>query len=196
MESIFLNGKEFKQLSINSNYFIDQDGNVYSQFSKKVINHSYRKRGNKRYPYVCISFDGKQRKYAIHRLVYSTWVSPLKDNEQVNHLDDNELNCNYKNLYVGTQKENIRDCIKNNHRVGNQYYLTLLDMKINKIVSFCPARNFIEYSGHSNKSGSVNKFFSKNWFKKRYKIIEFKLIKNLDELKGVTTKTDECKFVG
>ena len=69
-------------------------------------------------------------------------------------------------------------------------------MKINKIVSFCPARNFIEYSGHSNKSGSVNKFFSKNWFKKRYKIIEFKLIKNLDELKGVTTKTDECKFVG
>ena len=195
MESLFLGRKEFKQIYLNPNYFIDQDGNVYSQFAKKIIKHSYRKRGNKTYPYICIYFNGKQRKYAIHRLVYHTWVQPLREGEQVNHKDDNELNCNYKNLYVGTQKDNIQDCMFNNHRVGHVYYLTLFDRELGKVISFCPAKDFIAYSGHPNKSGSLNKFFSKNWFKKRYEIIEFKRIGNIDELKGVTTKADECKPV-
>ena len=81
-------------------------------------------------------------------------------------------------------------------RVGNVFYLTLFDKLLNKVISFCPARNFIAYSGHTNKSGSLNKFFSKHWFKKRYEILEFKRIKNLDELKGVTTNGDECNHVG
>ena len=69
------------------------------------------------------------------------------------------------------------------------------DKEKNKLLTFCPAKNFIKYSGHSNKSGNLNKFFSKNWFKKRYNIVEFKRIKNKEELKSVTTMSDECNSV-
>lgn len=196
MKSIYLDKKEFKELDFNPNYFISAEGEIFSQFSKKILKHSYRGVKNKQYPYVCIWYQGKQRKFAVHRLVYHTWVHPLTKGLQVNHKDDNILNCHYTNLYVGTQKENIQDCANNNHRVGNTHYLTLFDKAIDKTISFCPAGDFIKYSGHSNKSGSLNKFFSKHWFKKRYEILDFKRISNLDELKGVTTNTDECKYVG
>ena len=75
------------------------------------------------------------------------------------------------------------------------FYLTIYDKEKDIIKTFCPANNFIEYCGHSNKSGSLNKFFSKNWFKKRYKIIEFKRINNMNEYKSVTTMDDECNPV-
>ena len=131
----------------------------------------------------------------VHRMVYETWKRLLKDGEQVNHKDDNQLNNNINNLYVGTQKENIHDCIRNGNRVGHVFYLTLFDKKENSIITFCPANKFIEYSGHTNKSGSLNKFFSKNWFKKRYEILDYKLIKNIEEFEGVTTMGDECSPV-
>ena len=196
MTSIYLENKEFKELDINPNYFISADGAVFSQFAKKLLKPFYRGVQGKLYPYVCIYYQGKQRKFAVHRLVYHTWVHPLSKGQQVNHKDDNVNNCHYTNLYVGTQKDNIGDCVANEHRVGNVFYLTLFDKLLNKVISFCPARNFITYSGHTNKSGSLNKFFSKHWFKKRYEILEFKRIKNLDELKGVTTNGDECNHVG
>lgn len=199
MKSIFINGKEFKQIKVNDNYYISAYGDAFSQHSKTVIKHSMRPVGNKLYPYVNIKVNGKAKKMAIHKLVFETWVRALKEGEQVNHKDDNSLNNHYSNLYAGTQKENIQDCFNNSHRVGNVFYLTLLDKEINQIISFCPASEFIEYSGHSNKSKSLNKFFSKNWFKKRYEIIEFRRLKNIDEyneLKGVTTIGDECSQVG
>ena len=194
MESIIFNGKEFKQYRYNPNYFVSCDGEVFSNFSKKIIKNSVRGK-EKQYYSVDITIDHSQKHIPVHKIVYDTWVKKLEPNEQVNHRDDNSLNNNANNLYVGTQKENIQDCINNNHRVGNVFYLTVFDKKVGKVLTFAPSKNFIEYSGHSNKSGSLNKFFSKQWFKQRYEIIEYKRVKNLDELKGVTTMADECKPV-
>ena len=194
MESIIFNGKEFKQYRYNPNYFVSCDGEVFSNFSKKIIKNGVRGK-EKQYYSVDITIDHSQKHIPVHKIVYDTWVRKLEPNEQVNHRDDNSFNNNASNLYVGTQKENIQDCINNNHRVGNVFYLTVFDKKIGKVLTFVPAEKFIEYSGHSNKSGSLNKFFSKQWFKQRYEIIEYKRVKNLDELKGVTTMADECKPV-
>lgn len=194
MESIIFNGKEFKQYRYNPNYFVSCDGEVFSNFSKKIIKNGVRGK-EKQYYSVDITIDHSQKHIPVHKIVYDTWVRKLEPNEQVNHRDDNSFNNNASNLYVGTQKENIQDCINNNHRVGNVFYLTVFDKEIGKVLTFVPAGNFIEYSGHSNKSGSLNKFFSKQWFKQRYEIIEYKRVKNLDELKGVTTMADECKPV-
>ena len=66
---------------------------------------------------------------------------------------------------------------------------------INNTISFCPAKNFIKYSGHSCANGSLKRMFSRNWFKIRYEILEYKKINNLEELKGVTTMGDECSPV-
>lgn len=195
MDSIIFNRKEFRQYPRNKNYYVSKDGEVYSAFSKKTIKLLKRGNGNKIYHAVDVFISGKQRHMMVHRMVYETWKRLLKDGEQVNHKDDNQLNNNINNLYVGTQKENIRDCIKNGNRVGHVYYLTIFDKKENKVITFCPASKFIEYSGHTNKSGNLNKFFSKNWFKKRYEILDYKLIKNIEEFEGVTTMGDECSPV-
>ena len=190
--SIIINGKQFKQTTISDKYYVSNDGEVYSDWSQKIIKGNIFIKDNKQYRRV----DIKKKHYAVHRLVFETWVRPLHAGEQVNHKDDNSLNNHVDNLYAGTQKDNIKDCIKNMHRVGNVFYLTVYDKKTNTTLTFCPANKFIEYCGHSNKSGNLNKFFNKHWFKKRYDIIEFKHIGNLENYKSVTTNSDECRNVG
>ena len=195
MESIIFEGKEFKQYPRNATYYVSNVGDVYSSFSRKIIKPLIRCANNKKYYYVDVWLNGKQRHIPIHKMVYETWCRLLENGEQVNHKNDDQFDNNVCNLYAGTQKENIEDCVKNGYRVGNVFYLTVFDKEINKTLTFCPANKFIEYSGHPNKSGSLNKFFSKQWFKKRYEILEFKRIKNIDEFEGVTTMADECKPV-
>lgn len=195
MREIIIGKKVFREISLNNNYYIDCDGNVYSKFAKRVIKHLYRKIGGKLYAHVDIYIDGKQKHIPIHKLVYVTWVGEIHPNLQINHKDDNSLNNNYLNLYVGTQKDNIKDCINNNHRVGNVFYLTLHDKKLDSVVTFCPASDFIDYCGHPCNNGCIKRFFKRNWFKKRYEILEYKHIDNLSHFKSVTTMADECKPV-
>lgn len=192
---LIINEKEFKQIPINKNYYISRYGDVYSQYCQRVIKGDISTTRGKLYKRVNIKINGKAKHFLVHRLVYMTWVGTIEENEQINHKDDDSLNNNYLNLYKGTQKENIQDCINNENRVGNVFYLTIYDKKINKTLTFCPASNFIEYCGHSNKSGCLNRFFNKQWFKKRYEVIEFKKINNLQEYRSATTKGDECSPV-
>ena len=192
---IIIDGKVFRLIRFNTNYYVDRYGDIYSLYSKKIIKQLYRSYQNKQYAYVDISINGKQKHMPIHKLVADTWIRNLNDGEQINHIDDNQLNNAVDNLYIGTQKENIIDCVNNNHRVCNVFYLTIFDKKINKILTFCPSSQFIKYSQHSCKNGNINRMFKKNWFKKRFEIIEFKRINNLNELKGVTTMGDECSPV-
>lgn len=192
--SIIVNGKELRKF--NDTYYVSAYGEVYSTYCRRFIKPLLRGRGAKRYFYVDIFFDGKQHHVPIHRIVYTSWIGEIPAGGQINHIDDNSENNYYKNLYCGNQKQNIHDCFINNHRCGNVWYLTVFDKEKNKIVSFCPASKFIEYSGHPCKNRNVNRCFSRNWFKKRYSIIEYKLLKNNRELKSVTTMGDECSPVG
>lgn len=196
MKSIIIEGKEFKQVAINKTYFISSDGLVYSSFSKRLLKLMKRSYDNKKYYYVDIFVGGKQKHITIHRLVYETWVGSISPNMQVNHKNDNSLDNRVENLYIGTQSDNIRDCIYNGHRVGSTKLFIVYDRHVDKTLTFCPANDFISYCGHTSKNGSIKRFFTKNWFKKRYIIIEFRSIVDLNELKSVTTIADECRQVG
>lgn len=178
--------------SYDKNYFISEFGDVYSRYSKKFIKHQIDKDGYHR-----VDIHGKHIK--VHKLVYLTWVGTITEGSVIRHLDDNKNNNHYSNLVLGSCQDNVHDCVANQHRVGNIYYLTIEDTQTNKIITFCPANEFFDYCGHSSSSGSVNRVFNKNWFRSRYNIISYKRIKNLEQfllLKGVTTKPDECKVVG
>lgn len=187
MSEIIIDKKILK--SFDDTYYIGEYGEVYSTYSKKFLKQSIDLDG-----YLRVDIHGKHKK--VHKLVYETWIGKLDDNEQVNHKDDNKLNNHYTNLYAGNQKQNIEDCKNNGHRIGNMFYITLFDKEVNNVITFAPASDFIKYSGHPCANGSIKRFFSKNWFKKRYTIIEYKRINNLDELKSVTTMGDECNPVG
>lgn len=163
-------------------YFVSDKGDVYSQYSKKFLKWGIDKDG---YPRVDI--HGKHIK--IHKLVYLTWVSRELNGLQINHKDDNKMNPSVDNLYLGTQYDNIQDCICNKHRIGNRKYLTVIDKQENKLLTFSPITDFIEYCGHPSRNGSVKRMFSKNWFKKRYIIIDY------NNVGSVTTIPDECTGV-
>lgn len=178
---IIINNTIFKPY--DEMYYISAHGEVYSTYSNKILKWNIDKDG---YPRVDI--HGKHIK--IHKLVYLTWVSRDLKGLQINHIDDNKMNPFYQNLYLGTQKDNIADCIENGHRVGNIQYITIYDKQEKVILTFSPLYKFIEYCGHPCANGSIKRMFSKNWFKKRYEIIEYNNHKN------VTTNPDECKDVG
>ena len=180
------NKQDFKPISFNTNYSIDKYGNIYSNYTKGFLKWSYDKDG---YPRVDIYKEGKQRHFKVHRLVWLAWQGDIPSGYQINHKDDNKSNPCLMNLYLGTQKENISDCVLNNHRVGHVWSLCLYDREIKKVITFCPAYKFIDYSGHSNKGRGVKKLFCKNWFKSRYDIIYYK------QIESVTTMGDECSPV-
>lgn len=186
MNKMFLNNEEYRKYI--DGYYISKYGDVYSIHSKKILKQSVDCDG---YPIVDIHKKHKR----VHRLVYLTWIGEIPKGKQINHKDDNKKNNYYKNLYAGTQKENMKDRSDNKHNSGNLFYLVLFDHDINSIITFCPATEFINYSGHPSKNGSIKRMFNKNWFKKRYNILEFKRVKNRHEIESVTTMWDECTTV-
>lgn len=195
MDVIIINDKEFKQIRVNKNYWISSDGELYSEHANKIINTSINSNLGKLYKRVDIRVDGKPHHMMIHRLVYDTWVSQITRNDQINHINDDSLDNRVENLYKGSQKSNIADCVRNGHRVGHIKYLTVFDKKVKKTLTFCPSSDFIEYSKHSCQNGSIKRMFNKNWFKKRYIVIDFKNVNDKRHLKSVTTMADECKPV-
>lgn len=181
----------------NTCYYVNLNGDIFSTYCNRIIKPLLRGKGDKKYYYIDI-FDnkkGKQIHIPIHKIVYVAWVDNIENGQQINHKDDNERNNCLQNLYVGNQKENIEDCLKNSHKVGNVFVLKILDKKLNSEIEFCPANKFIDYSGHTNKSKSLKKFFDKKWFKDRYEILEYKKINCLEEYQSVTTMGDECNPV-
>lgn len=194
MKIISIKNKTFKQFR-NTKYYCDEDGNIYSDFSHKILKPLKRGQNNKQYLYIDINFGNGQKHYYIHKIVYETWIGEIPTGMNVLHKDDNALNNNFNNLYLGEQQQNIQDCINNNHRVGNTWVLTVFDKNINETITFCPAKKFIEYCGHPCKNGGVSRMFTRNWFKNRYEIIDYYQCKSLDIKEGVTTIPDECKEV-
>lgn len=194
MKEIIIKGQSFRQFQ-NTKYYCSKDGLIYSDFSHKILKPLCRSQSNKKYYYIDINFGDGQKHIYIHHIVYETWVGKIPESCQVNHKDDNSLNNNYLNLYAGNQKTNIKDCVENNHRVGNCWILTIYDKKKDETLTFCPAKDFIKYSGHSCRNGCINRMFTRNWFKKRYTIIDYYLCKDLENKQSVTTNPDECKDV-
>ena len=80
-------------------------------------------------------------------------------------------NNHYKNLYLGSQKENIQDCIRNGTRKGNLKPIRVYDKKVDKVLDFESVSAFIEYTGHRVANGAISKCKSHKWFQIRYKIV-------------------------
>jgi len=66
--------------------------------------------------------DNKSKLFMIHRLVYLVFNDlPIKfightEKDCILHKDDNPKNNKLDNLFIGTQKDNVYDCINKNRR--------------------------------------------------------------------------------
>lgn len=183
MDSIFLfvnnEEKEFRQFKENPTYYVSADGDVYSTFSKKLLKHYIDLDG---YHRIDIYLNHKQKHVKIHKLVYLVWVGDIPKGCQLNHIDDNKDNNNYKNLYAGTQKENIHDCIRNGHRASGYSNIisvsyTILDKEKGLIIVFPSPKEVFKYC----KIRKISSIFNSNKFYKRFKLISWESVTTIEQ---------------
>lgn len=100
------------------NYYVTDDGQVWSERSKKFLTQHPDKDG---YMKVRLSsYDlapGKTHSYSVHRLILENF-NPCVNMEklQVNHIDGNKANNNLSNLEWVTCEENIYHAMSNGLR--------------------------------------------------------------------------------
>lgn len=57
-------------------------------------------------------------KQAVHRLTYQFARGPIPKGKVIRHMCNNSLCCNPDHLKMGTQKDNMKDCIKAGRHVS------------------------------------------------------------------------------
>lgn len=93
-----------KQIEGYEDYFIYEDGRVFSTKSDKFLKHNISSCG---YPSVeLFNNEGSARK-TIHRLVAEAFIPNPNNYPQINHIDENKLNPSVENLEWCTAKYNM-----------------------------------------------------------------------------------------
>lgn len=105
---------------ILENYFINEDGTkIYSSHVKRCLKTWVNKHKNNDYKFITVQLikaPGKtSRKWMVSRLVYMAWVNDkIPANKQIDHIDNNPLNNNFKNLQVLSARQNNLKRFKDN----------------------------------------------------------------------------------
>lgn len=105
--------KEIK--GYNGKYLISDNGKVYSNYKKKMIEKTpfYSHNG---YLRVKLCKNGKSKNYFVHRLVATYFVKNHNNYNSVDHIDQNKLNNNYTNLRWTSKNYN---CGRSNAKLNN-----------------------------------------------------------------------------
>lgn len=110
-EQLTLRNEIWKNVNINgeiiNNYFVSNLGRFKNH--KGIIMENYKPH-HSGYIYVRVNTD----KYALHRIVASTFIENVNNKPVVNHIDGNKTNNNVSNLEWCSIKENNQ----HNHNVG------------------------------------------------------------------------------
>lgn len=119
-----LSNNNYKELIDNPGYYITDNGDLYSSYSKKFLKGEIVGSGYKRYT---ISHNGIKKRYFAHRLTAEYFVeNPDKEKYNiVNHLDLDKTNNNYKNLEWTDIHGNTQHAADNNkftNKRKREYY--------------------------------------------------------------------------
>lgn len=85
------------------NYYITEDGRVWSEWRKHFLSEIIMPKG---YHRVVLSKNNKSYNFLVHRLVAEAFVPNPNKKPCVNHIDCNPENNHYSNLEWVTHKEN------------------------------------------------------------------------------------------
>lgn len=98
--------EHLKQIEGYEDYFVSDQGNVYSNKFNKMKKLKLQQIGG--YLKVILCNKGNKKQMAVHRLVAQAFVLNPENKPCVNHLDGNKQNNNVDNLEWCTQEENIQ----------------------------------------------------------------------------------------
>lgn len=158
----------------NNMYFINEYGEIYSNYVNKKLKPSYDKDGYLRISLSCN--DGKRREFRLATLVLATFVGlPPKDmiDPTVNHIDSNILNNHYSNLEWMKRGENSSIRIKKGTGIENheavltdKEVIQICNLLLNTELSYTDIGKKFNVSKHtiSNiKNGKNWTFITKNF---------------------------------
>ncbi len=118
--------EEFRDISgYEGRYKVSNLGNVKSLprscivKRKNAVPYEYQKEeilleqnnNGRGYPHVSLCTHGKNKSYAVHRLVGEAFLGPKPEGMETRHKDGNRTNNQLSNLCYGTSYENSKDCI-------------------------------------------------------------------------------------
>lgn len=98
-----------KEIPNYPNYFVDTDGNVYSNKSGKLKKITPWLDGKGNYLQVGLWKGNKRHRLLVHRLVAITFIPNPNNLPEVNHKDKNKINCAVSNLEWCDRKSNLID---------------------------------------------------------------------------------------
>lgn len=98
-------------------YYITDDGRVWSEATKKFLSQQLDKYGYKKVALCSTDLKKGRHRYSVHRLVLENFNPvPNMDNLYVNHIDGDKTNNNLSNLEWTTPKENIKHAMEHGLR--------------------------------------------------------------------------------
>lgn len=135
-----------------SNYYISRTGKLYSKFtgSWKLVKPAMKDNG-----YLSNSLvgdGGKRKNFYRHRLVASIHIPNPNNYPQVCHRDNNPENNRISNLYWGTVKMNMSQCIEDKrfYFVGKERERKVnVELLISRYIEGTPKRDILEEFGIS-----------------------------------------------
>ena len=103
MESKLIDG-------FNNKYYIFNNGDVYSVYSKRFVKPKVNKKG---YILFGLIENGKQRTVFQHRLIAKAWIPNPDNKPQINHINSDKKDNRIENLEWCTNGENQLHSYKN-----------------------------------------------------------------------------------
>ena len=104
MNLIVFRKTKFFSHPFHYNYYSSKEGEIYSKKSNKILKLQKHPAG---YLIFKISNKSKGKSYYVHRYVYECFYGNIPKDKEVDHIDNNKINNNIKNLQLLTPKENM-----------------------------------------------------------------------------------------
>lgn len=111
-------------------YYISKRSRLYRYYPKRKVWMLLKGTLNRGRIYHILRDSNKHKRIQASRLVALAWVPNPESKPHVCHKDNNPCNNIHTNLYWGTQKENIQQCIRDkakgysNKELGEKYKLS------------------------------------------------------------------------
>jgi len=115
--------KELKQINNFEKYFINEDGQVYSNFKRGLYLLKQQKASQSKKKYLQVRLFSPEQKgvlHYVHRLVWETFRGEIPEDLHIDHIDGDPSNNNINNLQLITPIENT----KKYHRKETNYFRT------------------------------------------------------------------------
>lgn len=125
----------YPDCDLKYNYYVDEEGNVWSEFSCRILVPFTDKDGYKRIRLTLQ--NGKRRNFPVHRLVLIAFA-PVENMEelQANHIDGNKFNNSITNLEWCTAQENITHAVNiglRDHKGEKNYFHKITEEDVRNI---------------------------------------------------------------